>query len=917
MLPPVRGRPATLAPLKVSRLRLQEWTARWGWVLALAALVVLLGTTYYLDLQNRHAREAARREAASAAEREASMLAEGLATEVAQRVGALTAAKLQFTQEELSEALLMAAVDSVIVGLPGLAAVSVIFPDSTLTRSRAALLGRMWQEPLKVPEVAEAFDRSVATGRPAATSILELLGQRRFVVFDPVMEADTAGLPAIRAVLAAELEPLALMRSALAQERPGTGPSFYDVYDPIGTRITTVPAPQGWPRVLRPITVADTEWTLAVAHQPVSEQPFQMVSAAIRLSGLLLAAGFSLALLFLWRTVRSQQSEIGRRHAAEARARDSAAEAARRAAEARGLSEQLSSAQDIALRLSSALDPDRVIDDFLGAVGEVLQADTALLYVFDDTGDAVIGRRRLILDPDHPEMTQREEDFRQVRVPVSLMPHLSEPVGTGEPYLAAGEALEGSAGAGAGVARPVALLTVPLTIAGHLVGLAVWDTYRENRGFHPGRIPFVRAVSAQAAAILRAAELLEGVRTAQQRAMGEARRLATVLDQLADGVVLFDRTGRPERVNPAAEALLGTELRDVPLEAWPAVFGMRQVGRGTAEEFLLMRAAGGDRVEGMRLTARHGGVERYLAASSAPIQGKSGEVKGVAVVVRDITAEHEYAEMLRHTNQELRQQASLLERANDELRAATTAKDQFLAMMSHELRTPINAIIGYSDLLDIGVHGGLNDRQRSMVNRIVETSRHLLGLINDVLDLTKIGAGRLDLRLEVVPLKPLVERAVNQVAPLAESKDLVVGMVGNGETRVLADETRLTQILINLASNAVKFTENGGIELEYGEDDGRVRILVRDTGPGIPEDELERVFDEFHQVEAGHSRSAGGTGLGLAISRRLARLMGGDLTVHSEVGAGSIFAIDLPAAPRGVAAGDAGYEPGGLGHVPH
>jgi PAS domain S-box-containing protein len=876
---------------------LQEWTGRWGWLLALAALVLLLGATYYLDLQNRNAREAARREAAAAAEREASTLAEGIATEVARRVGALAAAKLQFTQVEdrLSEGLLMAAVDSVIVGLPGLAAVNVIYLDSTLTRSRSALLGRMWADPLTVPEVGAAFTRAIQTGRPAATPVLDLLGQRRLVVFDAVFVTDTAGVQQVEAVLAAEMEPLGLLRSALEHERPGLGPAFYDIYDPVGTRLTTVPAPQGWPRVVRTISVADTEWTLAVAHQPVADQPFQVVSAAIRLSGVLLALSFSLALLFLWRTVRSQQLEIRRRLEAEARAREHADEAALRAAEARDYSDQLSSAQDIALRLSGALDPDRVIDDFLGAVGEVLNADTALLYSFEDTGDAVVGRRRLILDPNHPELGLREDDFRDVRVPVSLMPHLSEPVATGEPYLATGDELEGSAGTGAGVARPTALLTVPLSIAGHLVGLAVWETHGGSRAFRAGRVPFVRAVSAQAAAILRAAELLEGMRVAQQRAAREATRLATVLDQLGDGVVLFDGTGCPERVNPTARELLGPELGDTALADWPAAFRMRQAGRSEADEFVLLRAMVGERVDGIRYIAWQGGTEKYLAASAAPIQDRQGTVRGVAVVVRDVTAEHEYAEMLRHTNQELRQQASLLERANDELRAATTAKDQFLAMMSHELRTPINAIIGYSDLLDIGVHGGLNDNQRGMVTRIVETSRHLLGLINDVLDLTKIGAGRLDVHIDEVALGPVVERAVTQIMPLAESKGLEVGVLGNGRTRALADETRLSQILINLASNAVKFTEAGGIELEYGQENGRVRILVRDTGPGIPADELDRVFEEFHQVDAGHSRSASGTGLGLAISRRLARLMGGDLTVHSEVGAGSVFALDLPA----------------------
>jgi PAS domain S-box-containing protein len=897
----------------VSRVRLQEWTGRWGWVLALAALFVLLGTTYYLDLQNRNARDAARREAAAAAEREASTLAAGIAAEVARRVGALAAAKLQFTQVEgrLADDLLMAAVDSVIVGLPGLAAVNVIFPDSSLTPSRSALLGRMWSEPLSVPEVGAALTRALEVGRPAATPVLDLLGQRRLVVFDPVIAADTAG-ERVEAVLAAELEPLALLRSALELERPGLGPAFYDIYDAGGTRLTTVPAPAGWPRIVRSIAVADTEWTLNVAYQPVSEQPFQVVSAAIRSSGVLLAVAFTLALLFLWRTVRSQQIEIGRRLAAEERAREHAEEAARRAAEARDLSDQLSSAQDLALRLSGALDPDRVIDDFLGAVGEVLHADTALLYAFDDTGDSVVGRRRLILTPNHPDTRAPEEEFRDVQVPVSLMPHLAEPVATGEPYLAAGAELEGSVGAGAGVARPSALLTVPLTIAGHLVGLAVWEAHATTSSFQASQIPFVRAVSAQAAAILRAAELLEGVRSAQQSAAREATRLATVLDQLGDGVVLFDRDGRPQRVNPTAEKLLGPALRHTDLADWRTTFRLRQAERPDTDNLSVLRALEGERVDGLRLIARQDGMEKYLAASAAPIQDREEQVQGVAVVIRDVTAEHEYAEMLRHTNQELRQQASLLERANDELRAATTAKDQFLAMMSHELRTPINAIIGYSDLLDIGVHGGLNDRQRAMVSRIVETSRHLLGLINDVLDLTKIGAGRLDVHIDVVPLGPVVDRAVNQVAPLAESKGLAVGVRGNGQTRVLADETRLSQILINLASNAVKFTEDGGIELEYGVEDERVKILVRDTGPGIPEEELDRVFEEFHQLDAGHARSASGSGLGLAISRRLARLMGGDLTVYSELGAGSVFAIDLPAAITAEGrppARDAGHSP--------
>jgi CheY-like chemotaxis protein/nitrogen-specific signal transduction histidine kinase len=252
--------------------------------------------------------------------------------------------------------------------------------------------------------------------------------------------------------------------------------------------------------------------------------------------------------------------------------------------------------------------------------------------------------------------------------------------------------------------------------------------------------------------------------------------------------------------------------------------------------------------------------------------------------------------MLRHTNRELRRQAEVLEQVNQQLRDATKAKDQFLAVMSHELRTPINAIMGYSDLLDLGVKGPLNDDQRAMLSRVRDTSRHLLGLINEVLDLAKIGAGRMDLVLVELDLPMLVDRAVQQIQPLAVGKGLSLHVEQpHGPTpHVLADETRLTQIMVNLLSNAVKFTAEGGITLSYGPSDGHVYIRVSDTGPGIARDQVDRIFEEFYQVEGGLSRTSGGTGLGLAIARRFARLMQGDITVESEPGRGSTFTIVLP-----------------------
>jgi signal transduction histidine kinase/uncharacterized membrane protein YgdD (TMEM256/DUF423 family) len=265
-----------------------------------------------------------------------------------------------------------------------------------------------------------------------------------------------------------------------------------------------------------------------------------------------------------------------------------------------------------------------------------------------------------------------------------------------------------------------------------------------------------------------------------------------------------------------------------------------------------------------------------------PLPG--GEPAGAAMVLRDVSDEHQYAEMLRHTNRELRRQAEILEQVNQQLREATKAKDQFLAVMSHELRTPINAIMGYSDLLDLGIKGELNDDQRAMLSRVRDTSRHLLGLINEVLDLAKIGAGRMDLVLVELDAAAwsTAPRSRSCPSPPQRAAPVDVDQPPQQQRRAasLADETRLTQIIINLLSNAVKFTPKAGsasasVTGEY------VEIQVR-TRARHPPDQQERVFEEFYQVEGGLARSSGGTGLGLAISRRFARLMGGDITVHSN-----------------------------------
>ncbi len=859
-------------------MELRESVVRWGWILPLVALALLLAGTIYLDRQSHQQLEARRSAASAEAEREAAALAEGIASEVSGRVGALAAAKLQFTQVEdsLSQQTFVEAVDSVIGRLPGLMAVSIVYPSGWIVSSRMSALDPR-SDPLALPDLKAAYARAAATRQPAATPVLPLGGYRRVVLFDPVAPSDTVP---IQAMLMAEIEPLPILRAALEQGGKKLRPAFYDLFDPSGRRITTVPAPEGWPSVRHDVKVADTEWSLYVAHQPVSERSFLATITAIRVAGGLLAVAFSLLLLLLWRMVTAQHGEIRLRRVAETQARE--------------VSDQLRAAQEASLRLSGAMDPDRVIEEFLGAVGVEIGADVGRIYAFEENGDVLVGRRLIVLDPELWEGAgPSEHGFRDVRVPLGLMPHLAEPVATGEPYLAGPEAniTPGSEG------RPSAssTLVVPLALGGNLVGLAVWERHRPDGRFEDRAIPFAQGVAAHAAAALQAAELMDGVRQARERAHKEAVRLATVLDQMGDGVILFDQEGYPERVNAAAEALLGPALSDTHLADWPGVF---RISNTASAGFPPLHALEGRAVEDVRLTMRHHGLERYLAVSAAPIRGAEDSVRGAALVFRDVTAEHEYAEMLRYTNQELRQQATLLERTNDELRAATAAKDQFLAMMSHELRTPINAIIGYSELLALGIHGELGEQQQWMLGRVRDTSGHLLGLIEDVLDLAKIGAGRIDMEIREVELAPVLERASAQVLPLAAEKGLRIERAGAAGIRVMADEMRLLQILINLASNAVKFTEEGGVTVRIRESDYHALIIVEDTGPGIPPDQLERVFDEFHQVDSGLARKAGGTGLGLTISRRLARLMGGDLTVESTVGSGTAFTAHVPLVHR-------------------
>jgi signal transduction histidine kinase len=232
-----------------------------------------------------------------------------------------------------------------------------------------------------------------------------------------------------------------------------------------------------------------------------------------------------------------------------------------------------------------------------------------------------------------------------------------------------------------------------------------------------------------------------------------------------------------------------------------------------------------------------------------------------------------------------------------QLAEASQHKSQFLANMSHELRTPLNAIIGVSEMLREDAEAAKQDTEP--LDRVLGAGRHLLALINDILDLSKIEAGRMELQIETFPLAPLIADVVKTIEPLAAKNANQVAINCDGAIGTLhADQMRLRQAMLNLMSNANKFTERGTItvDVQQGQDSGRdwVTIAVADTGIGMTPEQVGKLFQEFSQADASTTRKYGGTGLGLAISKRFCQMMGGDITVESQPGKGSTFTIRLP-----------------------
>ncbi|HXG71854.1 MAG TPA: ATP-binding protein [Gemmatimonadaceae bacterium] len=371
-----------------------------------------------------------------------------------------------------------------------------------------------------------------------------------------------------------------------------------------------------------------------------------------------------------------------------------------------------------------------------------------------------------------------------------------------------------------------------------------------------------------------------------------AASLRLIIERLPDGIVIVDGEGNIRFANPAAERLFGRAADD--LMGTP--FGFPVVVGETTDVEIVQRRGGGV-------------VHAELRVVDADWEDEHVEL----VSLRDITD--------RKQAEERTQQLAVEREARLEAEAANRAKSEFLAIMSHELRTPLNAVLGYSELMELGLSGPLTDKMREQLGRIRASGKHLLGLVNDILDLAKVEAGRLSVTSDPASASATVAAAIALIQPQAAAAglELTVAPVSEPAPIYLGDNERVRQIIVNLLSNSVKFTDSGGkvsIELDAPESPDKAARLqpnrkyvcfrICDTGSGIAEEKLQSIFDPFVQAESGHARTREGSGLGLTISRRLARLMGGDLTVKSEVDIGSTFTLWLPAS---VAAPEAGAKP--------
>jgi PAS domain S-box-containing protein len=408
---------------------------------------------------------------------------------------------------------------------------------------------------------------------------------------------------------------------------------------------------------------------------------------------------------------------------------------------------------------------------------------------------------------------------------------------------------------------------------------------------------------------------MQRVRLAEFDATRERDRLNLILENVADPILVTDDQSNIIMMNDEAERLF--QVREGGRRNYGAIQAIR--GNDTKftsfiSEFTLGTTI--SRRARMALTDPQSGRELPVEVVSGKIINEHGEPSVIVSVVHDLTKQVEnerlYEELkkfsaqleerIRAATSDLEAQNLKLQWQSQELARANRLKSEFLASMSHELRTPLNAVLGHTSLLLDRLFGEITAQQTDSLERIRAAGQHLQALIDDILDLAKIEAGKMPLHLEDIALREVVIEVAQQLEPMVRKKGLdVTYRVGEDGMRVYTDRTKLKQILLNLLSNAVKFTHVGWVRLDATHSDDFVRIAVSDSGIGIKSEHLDAIWEDFRQIDQSRTREFGGTGLGLSITRKLLERLGGSVQVESRYGEGTTFTVWLPVrfAPTG------------------
>jgi len=379
-------------------------------------------------------------------------------------------------------------------------------------------------------------------------------------------------------------------------------------------------------------------------------------------------------------------------------------------------------------------------------------------------------------------------------------------------------------------------------------------------------------------------------------------RYRRLLEAAPDGIVEVECSGRIVLVNSQAERMFGYRREELLGKSVEMLMPERFRGRHPAHrERYSAHSVTRPMGSGLDLRAvRADGTEFAVDINLSPFEGETGG--SVVCVIRDVSDRKLAEEQIKSLNLSLEQRThdmavinSELEIRNREVEKANRLKSNFLATMSHELRTPLNAIVGFADLLARQTAGPLTQKQDRFVRHIKESSRHLLALIDDILDLSKIEAGRLDLKFESFALSAASDEVLSTLRPLAAAKELDLNTELSPDLILHADRVRVKQILYNLLSNAIKFTPaTGSVGLVAESNEALVHISVIDTGIGIPSEEQEAIFETFHRCLTSTQEVCEGTGLGLSITKLLVEQHGGRIWVESEPDKGSHFHLTLP-----------------------